>query len=1239
MAQIGVAIVGGIIGSFFGMPQLGFMAGGLIGGMIFGSGSSGGGGPRLNDLRVTSSAYGADIPVVYGTARISGNMIWGKDIRESKQSSGGGGKGLGGGGSSTTTYRYYGSFAIAFCEGPIAGFLKIWADGKLIWDATRSESRNRPTVNNNKYRMRFYTGTEDQQPDPLIVKNVDKAHGANSTPAFRGLAYIVFDDIPLKDLGNHIPNISVLLTTDPDNVKQSSAANSQFNDRTFVPRRFRMLNGPSDETGIQGVDTTIVSNSIGVTDGPTTIAGFAADWTRRKMYAWPTGTTTTDNFISIVDPDLMTELKRVTYPNILDASETLGTYIKAVGTGPSGTIYAALNTAGNYNRIIKINPDTMKQITPGFGAVDPNGTTINDARHHVVSARNVSKLFEIKVTGGTSGVEYFVVVIGQYGWPMILKASNMTYLWGGYKDTSAVSMTDYLTGAFPSTANGAIICVPGAVRNGSSDIGVINYNRTSNGEEWFDLYTITVAAGASYSSGTQSNGVAVTHRRTIHPTDLDSDWDDNYNMVIENFQYDPTDDTYMFSLHRIQGNSPRGRMVKWSMTDGYKWVTDIGSEFDSNGPYQNISGGQMGLITSSGSNAFYLFDTSAGTINRNGNGSSPGLTVTEQATQVFEAKTNAQFYVSSGGIRKIAWAGTDSNIGGLRDVVTDVCLRSGIPKDYIDVTRLNDESVYGYVVSKNSTGKEILLQLAGLHFFDAAEMDDSMAFVSKGQDPIVEIPQQWLGSSGDSGDGDYWVVRRAQEHELPLEIDIKYFDVNADYQEGMQTNRRVGIEPLGWKTSWSINKLTIEAPAAMTAALAATISQKTLFTAYVERDTFKTKLPWRYMWLTPVDVVTVALDDGATYEVRLGKMDMGADYVMEVDAVAQSMVSYASNAEGQDAGTLEQPNQTSDLYARYLIFEVPLLRDVDDTGGLYGRRYFAAGKYSDNWPGGQVNISSDNVSYSAFDDSLTATPDWGTVVGTLGTTAEPFSTDFTNTITVAFRNWVTPPSTITDLELLNGGNTAIVGDEVIQFRDVTDNEDGTYTLSTLLRGRRGTEWAVGTHLSGENFVIVTPTTMDIKSVATSERNALRYFRLVSDGSYLEESETVSATYLGRDLMPYAPVNFKRQISGSDLAISWSRRSRVAGELMDGTGDVPLGETTESYEIYILSAAYNPATFDATNAATYVRKLTSTTPTVTYTAANMTTDGFTAATSTLYGVGFQISSVVGRGFAGPFVVPA
>ena len=203
MATLVLGAVGSAIGGAFGGAILGF-SGAAIGGFI---GSTIGSvvdnwivsslapaqrieGTRLDSLRITSSTEGAVIPRLFGRMRIGGNIIWATDFREEvNTTSQGGGKGSGPK-VTTTEYLYYASFAVALCEGEITGVGRVWADGKPM-DMTG-------------VTWRWYPGSEAQAPDPFISAKM----GAASTPAYRGTAYVFFEELNLSAFGNRLPQIS-----------------------------------------------------------------------------------------------------------------------------------------------------------------------------------------------------------------------------------------------------------------------------------------------------------------------------------------------------------------------------------------------------------------------------------------------------------------------------------------------------------------------------------------------------------------------------------------------------------------------------------------------------------------------------------------------------------------------------------------------------------------------------------------------------------------------------------------------------------------------------------------------------------------------------------------------------------------------------------------------------------------------------------------------------------------------
>lgn len=85
---------------------------------------------KVANIQIQTSSYGLCIPVIYGTARVSANLIWFGNftaIAHTEQSSQGG-KGLGKVTSKNTTYTYTAAAIMALGQGVISGIGSVWRD-------------------------------------------------------------------------------------------------------------------------------------------------------------------------------------------------------------------------------------------------------------------------------------------------------------------------------------------------------------------------------------------------------------------------------------------------------------------------------------------------------------------------------------------------------------------------------------------------------------------------------------------------------------------------------------------------------------------------------------------------------------------------------------------------------------------------------------------------------------------------------------------------------------------------------------------------------------------------------------------------------------------------------------------------------------------------------------------------------------------------------------------------------
>jgi len=179
------------IGQIYGGPiggTIGALVGRQVDSMIFKPPAQEG--PRLTELKVTTSSYGMPIARHYGRMRVPGQIIWSTDLIEHKDKQGSKN------GPTVINYTYTASFAVALSSRPLKSVARIWADGKLLRGASGDLKVGGA--------FRLYTGEGDQPQDPLLAG----AEGSDRCPAYRGLAYAVFEDLQLSEYGNRIPTLS-----------------------------------------------------------------------------------------------------------------------------------------------------------------------------------------------------------------------------------------------------------------------------------------------------------------------------------------------------------------------------------------------------------------------------------------------------------------------------------------------------------------------------------------------------------------------------------------------------------------------------------------------------------------------------------------------------------------------------------------------------------------------------------------------------------------------------------------------------------------------------------------------------------------------------------------------------------------------------------------------------------------------------------------------------------------------
>lgn len=216
MATMILSTVGATLGATVGGPlgaQIGRLAGATLGGMIdqrvFGQSAPLKKIGKVEKFRLQDTAEGNVLPRIFGRSRLAGQMIWSSKFLEKETEHSGGGKGRPSVGN-VKKFSYSVSIAFALGEGHVSKIGRVWADGVEI--------------PRNKLNLVLHSGDQNQLADPVIVA----IEGIANSPAFRGTAYVVLENLELGCFGNRIPqfNFEVFCSSGLGKLKQKTIRDS-----------------------------------------------------------------------------------------------------------------------------------------------------------------------------------------------------------------------------------------------------------------------------------------------------------------------------------------------------------------------------------------------------------------------------------------------------------------------------------------------------------------------------------------------------------------------------------------------------------------------------------------------------------------------------------------------------------------------------------------------------------------------------------------------------------------------------------------------------------------------------------------------------------------------------------------------------------------------------------------------------------------------------------------------------
>lgn len=1219
---------------------------------------------KLNDLRVSSASYGRGIPNIWGTIRVTGNIFWSTDFREKKvyvtskgkTKSGGKGEKKAKKGKAQVVYKYWANFAVGLAEGTIDDVLRIWADNNLIYDKLNPDNEDIVGVGfsrrdeqgggkqaakspggkkgrrgeSGRFAWRFYPGTEYQMPDPYMEKVTKAAaqkekfgDGKLSSPAYRDLAYLVFQDFALEDFGNRIPTITAEITKKAE--RRPSV--SQFD-----------ILDPPPHGWIRSIDTNInLDYGRDKIVAPAMYAGADGKgyWAMRIFDI----TTRREERRIMFGPEYPYEEQTVVWPQ-KSGVEILGPYITVtrqqimkwvpIGMTHKGDIVMRTNF-GNAASTIAFMDGTSGKCIKLWGT-----------NTHAFDPPLSSGIF---AAGSAYPFPYSYIF-------SILTANEDTMVpHVGTAVRSMLALNDWifddnydLVGWTTSKGPRRGAITPGAPQTTNARMAI-----TTNfgGVDQFLIYKGTVDMPIVLEDFDVPSG-------GLNPEILLTTWPE------VPFGIGPAGYLYMGHFGYVVGAEALGMIAG---TNGTQYAVKI-DPIDGDVLWQYpLKDPQTGLALATPNNTMFATPAYSNTNVVSWARASRHVRV-DFRSETVEAYAFSEGFLPNYWRGDYYWSEKDAYIyitqrpedgaatfvicyldrkiqtgASLAEICTDVAEMCGIPQSRIDTSELvQTDEVIGYMYEQPMEARGVIEELSELFMFDVVESDDKLKFRSRGNDTIITIPQKDLGivQADFGGENEFYSETRQNENELPKRGTITYFNPKEDYEQATQIFSRPSDPIPVMNTN---DALEVTANMALEANVARSLISRVVYAAWTERTSRMVTLPRDYLHLDPTDVITVALENGETFEGRLTDITIGSNFEMQVAMVSQVSDSYKHVIESDSTrGPILQPPKGPGA-ASPAILNIPYLDDSDVEDGAEFTYYWGAMARDPGFAYGvlqaQYADTQMRVEGGTNRDVL-----WGYVSGMVPAPTlwngidEEASIELIPGFNFNANEVVYEWESIPDNEWPNTNNMIVIGDEIILFKNVEELPNGNVKISTLVRGFRGTISAAEKHTNNpksDKWVLVIGNEVRTSRDNFDLMNQEQIYNIHTGNPYaavtMKTKDKLDAAT--RRPLPVGDVR-RTQVSGN-VKIDWSRSTRYNGALKDGTATIPLNEESERYNVYLLKAPYNAAKWNPSDTTLFhVVREDLTTPTTTFTAAQLGTYGLTA-TSDLHVVITQNSTVAGLGF--------
>lgn len=1135
-------------------------------------------------LSFTLSAYGRMLPIVFGSDKLDGNVIWASPSKDSFLAAG----------DELLSYKTL-SFALALCEGVINGVIRMWIDGVLVLDNSANVNLDgtiKPNADGfvlgatidltdpdsplqsldptqRQTNITVFNGAETQVPEGIIVD----VEGPENTPAYRGVAYVLFENWVTAD--NRIPSIEVevsanvtnlwpRLYTDMVDTKFNTVERSVLHYDPFFDRV--MINGRHTGTGDEGL---VIFDGNSLKESTQQVYPDSNQWdnfgTTLAGFAFVTHSTGNQGTLRILNPF------------------TGGV---AASLGPGGGITGHSMTTGF---------GVMQPSSIAFSAFDTKGLLIDVFAGISLTSKSIG-LATIGKTGQ---------ITMQYVANDLLPAINTVCRPIIIDDAHAVLQPTFSDGF------------------ASRGIHIFGISTATNEGTSLKPWRLTIDGGGAKLATPLYAAYPVIPVEQFGGT--------GFSHQVRQMLVD-ADGTLVFFVSPAAASGRQTRIVKWSpFTGAVVWSTAVSPLPVS---IQSDLGGVWGILTG---DKYAWIDTNGQILQVD---LKTGIVKTALASlgdqqlpsridshQFYNAYEHSILYFSAIAGQKLVKVFVDRltrSSALVSGIVENLTARAGLKEADLEVSDLSVLTVQGYTIKDQKEIRACFQELQQAFTFDVFESDGKIKYNARGSTTTTFIPHAHLGG-GDNGE---WLKAvETNDGARNRKINLTYRDIEREYADNVQS---VILDKTGPHVIDSQAPIDVTVPIVLTASEAKRLAEILLYAKQVNKTAFEFTLPARYQHLDPGDIVSIQMPDLSTTVIRLRKTSRGEDASvlctgsLEDPDIYNDQVTLFGNVGRFIADAFPAPMPRVDAVA----IPVGGFQDSDFSAVSQSYRlYLAFLNYrpiTDDLQPFKLNLLTPGAPAESYLlDAPIDFPTWGFVVDPPIVTTATFSTDLTSVLRVKLVNKTgatmgPAPLGLTSLISSSMCNLCLVGKQLFQFANAVDEGNDTWRLTVLHRGLFNTNVA-DNPTGGDKFVLLAgPNAIldgrGIKVVdlplAGSPRKAFQIF--INSTNPFQPTE--AQIELMRNLQPWSVAGLDIVFGGGDAVVSWKRRTRYGGEWPDdGSETPPLNETEERYTLWLFKdfANFNPSASTG-----YMRKVEVTSPTFTYTAAMQTADGFVDATDVL-----------------------